>query len=238
MFVFAEKKAFGVAVQVIAVGAEVVVDHIENHRQTMAVGRVDQVFELFGRAVGGLRCVKQNPVIAPVTLAGELRQRHQFDSGNTQLDQVFQMLLNLAETAECPDVQFVDHRLIPRSTLPGAVLPPIGEGIDHHAVAVDIARLGAGGRVRHRKLAIDVVAVAGTCGAAGLDHKPAIGLRQQRQGLSIFQFETDEKNASGAHKAKRVCSASSMIAPWGQVSRVRNGIVESLLLFARFFPAL
>jgi hypothetical protein len=38
----------GVAVQVIAVGAEVVVDHIENHRQTVAVGAVDQVFELFG----------------------------------------------------------------------------------------------------------------------------------------------------------------------------------------------
>jgi hypothetical protein len=45
--VFAEEAA-GVAVQVIAVRAEVVVDHVENHRQTVAVGAVDQVFELFG----------------------------------------------------------------------------------------------------------------------------------------------------------------------------------------------
>lgn len=45
--VFAEEAA-GIAMQVIAVGAEVVVDHIENHRQTVTVGGVDQVFELVG----------------------------------------------------------------------------------------------------------------------------------------------------------------------------------------------
>jgi hypothetical protein len=46
VLVFAEE-AFGVATQVIAVRAEVVVDHVENHRQPVAVGAVDQVFELF-----------------------------------------------------------------------------------------------------------------------------------------------------------------------------------------------
>lgn len=49
--VFAEEAA-GIAMQVIAVGTEVVVDHVENHRQTMTVGGVDQVFELVGRTIG------------------------------------------------------------------------------------------------------------------------------------------------------------------------------------------
>ncbi|MNG42017.1 hypothetical protein D3C84_1316060 [compost metagenome] len=42
------KKSLGVAVQVIAIRAEVVVDHVENHCQAEAMGGVDQVFELFG----------------------------------------------------------------------------------------------------------------------------------------------------------------------------------------------
>ena len=177
VLVFAEE-ALGVAMQVIAVRAEVVVDHVENHRQAMAVGGVDQVFELFGSAVGGLGRVGQNPVVAPIAITGELRQRHQFDRGDAQIDEARQVLLDFTETAERTDVQFVDHRLVPWPAQPGAVLPLIGEGIDHHAVAVDIAGLRAGGRVGHLQLAVDVVAVTRTGGAAGLDHEPAIGLRQ------------------------------------------------------------
>ncbi|MNI77484.1 hypothetical protein D3C73_1337810 [compost metagenome] len=69
--------------QVIAIGPEVVVDHVENHRQTEAMGGVDQVLELLGRTIGGLGRIQQHPVVAPIALAGKLRDRHQLDRGDT-----------------------------------------------------------------------------------------------------------------------------------------------------------
>ncbi len=68
------EEAFGVLAQVIAVGAEAVVDHVEDHGEAVPMGAVDQVFELLGCAVGRLRCVGQYAVVTPIAFAGELRQ--------------------------------------------------------------------------------------------------------------------------------------------------------------------
>ncbi len=46
------EEVLGIAAEKIAVRAEVVVDHVEDHHQAMAVGAVDQVLEVFGRAIG------------------------------------------------------------------------------------------------------------------------------------------------------------------------------------------
>ena len=77
--------------------------------------------------------------------------------------------------------------------MPGGVAPLISQRIDHHAVAVNVAVLSTGGRVGHLQFAIDVEAVTGARRAPGLDHEPAIGLRQHRQRLAIFKFDTDVK---------------------------------------------
>ena len=76
------EEPLGVLAQVIAVGAEVVVDHIEDHGQTVAVGTVDQLLELLGSAVGSVGRIGQHAVIAPIAFAGKLRQRHQFNRGD------------------------------------------------------------------------------------------------------------------------------------------------------------
>ena len=201
--VFAEEP-LGVAMQVIAIRPEVVVDHVENHRQAKAMGGVDQVLELFGRTIGGLGCIEQHPVVAPIALAGKLRDRHQLDRGDPKLHQVRQVLLDGQEAAEGTDVQLVDHRFVPRASQPGAVPPWIGQRVDHHAVLVNVPGLGAGGRVGHLQFAIDVVAVSRTRRAAGVDHEPAVGLRQQRQGLSIFQFDTDVERIGCPQRESRV----------------------------------
>lgn len=69
--VLAEKRA-GVLMQVIAVGAEVVVDHVHQHHQAVAVGIVDQRAQLLGAAVAVLRRVGQHAVVAPVAFARKL----------------------------------------------------------------------------------------------------------------------------------------------------------------------
>ncbi|MNF82304.1 hypothetical protein D3C84_646070 [compost metagenome] len=114
------------------------------------------------------------------------------------------MLLHGTETAERTDVQFIDHRFVPRPSRPGTVLPRISQRIDHHAVPVNIAGLGAGGRVGHLQLAVDAVAVTRTRRASGVDHEPAVGLGQQRQGLSIFQFDTDVERIGSPQRESRV----------------------------------
>ncbi|MNC63631.1 hypothetical protein D3C75_1137670 [compost metagenome] len=115
-----------------------------------------------------------------------------------------QLLLDTREAAERTDVQLVDHRFVPGASQPGGVPPLVGERVDHHAVLVNVPGLGAGGRVRHLQLAIDVVAVARTGRATGVDHEPAVGLGQQRQGLSIFQFDTDVERIGSPQRESRV----------------------------------
>ncbi|MNX88360.1 hypothetical protein D3C86_1203280 [compost metagenome] len=114
------------------------------------------------------------------------------------------MLLDGAEAAERTDMQFVDHRLVPRPPQPGAVLPGIGQRIDHHTVPVDIAGLSAGGRVGHFQFAVDAVAVTRARRASDVAHEPAVGLGQQRQGLSIFQFDTDVERIWRPQRESRV----------------------------------
>ncbi len=78
------KEALGVLLQVVAVGAEVVVDHIEDHCQAQAMGGIDQRAQLVGRTIGGFRGVGQHAVVAPVAFTGKLRQGHQLDGGHPQ----------------------------------------------------------------------------------------------------------------------------------------------------------
>lgn len=137
------KKAFGILAQVIAVGAEVVVDHIKDHCQAMPMGTVDQVLQLIGSPQGCLRRIGQDCVVAPVALAGALSQGHQLNGGDAQLCQAWQVLLHSGITTEYSHMQLVDHRLMPRPALPGAVTPGVGQGIDHHTVAMHVPVLQA-----------------------------------------------------------------------------------------------
>lgn len=155
-----------VGMQVVAFGAEVVVDHVDQHHQAEPVGVVDQRLELVGRAVGGVRREGQHAVVAPVALARKVGQRHELDRGDAQLGQRVKALPRGRESAfgrEGADVQFVDHRLLPRPAAPGPVLPCIGRRVDDAARAVHVLRVEARGRVRHAQAVrqAEAIAVAG-----------------------------------------------------------------------------
>ena len=68
-------------------GAEVVVDDVEDDGEPLGVGGVDEAGEVVGRAVGGVRGVEVDAVVAPAVAAGELGQRHQLDRGHAELAQ-------------------------------------------------------------------------------------------------------------------------------------------------------
>ena len=108
--------------QVAAVGAEVVVDDVEQHGHPQAVGTVHQGAQVVGRAVASGRGEEVHAVIAPVAPAGEVGDRHQLDGGDPQPGQLGQPGGGPGECPlgrEGPDVQLVDDQVVAGNSLPG-----------------------------------------------------------------------------------------------------------------------
>ena len=103
------------------------------------------------------------------------------------------MFLDGSVAAHGADVELVDHRRVPRATLPLAVAPFIGEGVDYSAPPMHVQRLGPGGGVGHCVFAIDVKTVKRAGRARDFDFKPTTGLGQHDDGFTLFQFNADIK---------------------------------------------
>ncbi len=80
--------------QVVALGAEVIVDHIENHGEPLLVASVHQPFELHGAAVWLVGGVDVHSVVAPSPSAREAVYRHELDMGYAQVDEIIQLFCN------------------------------------------------------------------------------------------------------------------------------------------------
>src|SRR5690348_5579821 len=71
-------------IQVIAFGAEMIVDDVESHGHSQFVAGVDEALEPVPAAVGVLNRKWIDAVIAPVALAGKLSERHEFDGSDAE----------------------------------------------------------------------------------------------------------------------------------------------------------
>ncbi len=165
-------------------GPEVVVDDVEVDAEAARVGAVDQRLELLGRAVRGLRGERKHAVVAPVARAGRLRERHQLDRGDAELDQRVEPRERAGIRpfgTERPDVQLVDDDLVPRAAVPRR-LPGVRRGVDDRARRVDAVGLEARGGVGNRAVEAgegERVARAGP-GAFDARGKPAALAARQR----------------------------------------------------------
>ena len=116
----------GVAVvvpqHVVAV-AEVVVDDVEDHREAGAVGGVDEVPQLCGRAVRRLGREPRRGVVAPGAVHRVLLHRQRLDAAEAQLLDVAELALDLLEgrpldavlvaaPGEGADVELVDQEVL------------------------------------------------------------------------------------------------------------------------------
>src|SRR5260221_7826717 len=111
------------------------------------MGGLDQRLEIFGPPIGAVRREGQHAVVAPVALAGEVGKWHQLYRRNAMLAQVAEFRGGAGVSAlrrESPDVQLVDHRLLPRPVVPARVLPRITAPVDHPAWPRAGLPLGAG----------------------------------------------------------------------------------------------
>src|SRR5512139_3171141 len=65
--------------EVRAIGAEVVVDHVEYHPEAMPMCRIDEAPEVVGTTVAACRCEQGGYVVSPVALPGEITDGHQLE---------------------------------------------------------------------------------------------------------------------------------------------------------------
>ncbi len=140
-----------VTAEIIPVRPEMVVDHVENHRQAAPVRGVDQRPQVVRRAVNPRRRVEQHPVVTPVSFPGKIRHRHDLDRAHPERDEMIQLLDRAAKSArrgKRADVQFVNDQLGQRRRDPAFVRPGVVARIDHlgrpvHALGIETrSRIG------------------------------------------------------------------------------------------------
>ena len=161
--------------KVVALRTEVVVYHVQHHRQPSRMRFVHELLQAFGASVSVMRRPEVHAVVAPSAVARKLAHGHELDPAHSQLDQVVEMLHRARERpggAEGADVQLVEDEVAQRPAAPGLVMPI-------EAAVVD----GARGPVHPRRLprragvgeavAVQHVAVVGAVYGFGLGAIPA-----------------------------------------------------------------
>ena len=148
--------------QVIAFWPEMVVDHVENHRQPDAMRGIDESLKAFGTTVVRLHGVGRDAVIPPIAHARKSGYRHHLDHRDPQLLQVLQLRDSAVEGAirrEGPDVQFVNNVIAESEPAPSIVAPLKRRRIDDLGWAVHTLGEEARHRIRNRRTTVENVGV-------------------------------------------------------------------------------
>src|SRR5688572_17457276 len=67
--------------EIVAIGAKMVVDHVENDSQTELMGGIHKLTKVVRRAVQARRGEQVHSVVAPTKVAHKVRERHQLNCG-------------------------------------------------------------------------------------------------------------------------------------------------------------
>ena len=130
-----------------------VVDDVEEDGESSSMAGVDESLEGVGSAVGFVDGGPQDPVVTPAMGAVEGVERHEFDVGDSEFDQVVEVVEGGGEGAlggEGAHMEFVDHAPGQRAPGPVVIGPVVGVMIVDAAGSVDAfglpqrARVGQG----------------------------------------------------------------------------------------------
>jgi len=144
----------GVVMQIVAVRAEVVVDHVKQYHQAAFVSSRDKALEVFRTTVGGIRREGQNAVITPVAPSREIGNRHEFQGGYAKFREIVQPFDGARKTAcrgETADVEFIDHRFLPGAALPSIFGPLEGGRVNHFGRTMYVIGIKARDRVGNQQ---------------------------------------------------------------------------------------
>ena len=150
--------------ELVPLGAEVVVDDVEHHREAVPVAGVDQAAQPLRPPVARVRRVEADAVVAPVPRPGELGHRHQLDRGDAQRLEMRELLDRRLEGAlggEGADVELVEDVTLERQPGPAGVVPGERPGVHHARGPVHALRLPARDGVGARRTSIEHEEVVG-----------------------------------------------------------------------------
>ena len=178
--------------QIIPLRAKMIVDDIEQDRETAGVTSLDERLQILRPPVTRRRGVRKDPVIAPVATAGKLGDRHQLDRGDPEPAKVIEMPCSSGEIAgfgKCAEVQLVKNNLFPSPATPAEIIPIISPRIDHLARTMHSLRLIARSGIGNA-FSVDEIAIprAGT-GKRGRQREPAFALSIHRRRALARSFE-------------------------------------------------
>src|SRR6202158_4543630 len=110
------KELWRVRPEIISFRAKVVVDNIQQNHESGVMATLNQLFEIFGSAVGAIGSEGEDAVVTPVALAGKVGNRHQLHGSVSQIREIVEPLAHGGERpgrGEGSDVQFIENRLFP-----------------------------------------------------------------------------------------------------------------------------
>ncbi len=222
-----------VVAQTVPLRPEVVVDHIQQHREPCIVCRVDKGLQRGRTAIGQRGCIREHAVVAPVAATGKLRDRHQFNGGDAQGRQHRQLRGQRREPAAGLDVHFIGHQVLPGMPLPRGMCSIRAK--HHRAVTIDAVRLPARGRVGHVLTGRQAEPVAVTmrrlcpqpvAAVRVAVHRPQHALQVQRHGACVRCPHAELDTFTGHRpcaQARRHCGHASTcrysVDSGGRVSR-------------------
>ena len=123
-----------ISAEIIAVRTEVVVDHVENDRETALMCRIDQRTQVVRSAIDASRRVKQHAVVTPVACPRKIGDRHDLDCCNAEVDQVIELADRRVEGSlrrEGANVQLVNDQFGNSWRRPGAIAPCVIAWVNH-----------------------------------------------------------------------------------------------------------
>ncbi len=182
-----------VAAEIVSLRAEVVIDHVEHHHQSMLMRGVDQGLQILGATVGAVGRVPQHAVIAPVAGAGEIRQRHQFKCSDAGFGEMIELVDDGAISPlqrEGADMGFEDDRLMPWPPAPVGGAPWVGGMIDHFTRAEHVVRLKGGSGIGDVDLAVDAEFIARS-GVRAFDFARKPAAIAARQCMRLVEQDVD-----------------------------------------------
>lgn len=213
------------AAEIIAVRPEVVVDHVQDHRQPDRVGGIDQALEGIVVAVAVEGRIRAHAVVAPVPASGKLVHRHDLQDGDPQIAQVRELADRRIEGAlggEGADVDLVDDLSEHRDARPVRVGPAMRVGVDQHRRSVRTFRLVARAGIGIGSLAVQAVAIARTGSQSRHEHLEVAavrGLHCDRAAFRILELEDHAAHSRCPHPeagAARVQDSAQLGKEFGE----------------------
>jgi hypothetical protein len=133
--------------QRVSVRTKMIVHDVENNGDAERMRSIDKATEVVRPTIEPCRRKEVYPVITPAEPAGELRDRHDFDTRDAKTGERCQLAgrrLPRPLPSEGADVQFIDDELLPWQTVPFDIRPAEGVGVNDLRRAVWSVGLIAG----------------------------------------------------------------------------------------------